>query len=248
MLDAELIARDKEDEISYEKPDPLLVAKKQQCDYAVLICAMFSYGNAALIVKFLDSLDFSLLSCDEQTIKQSLKNHYYRFQNSTDVAAIFIALKRLKQKYSLEEIIYEGYKENGSVLDGIDRLIKLIKQHYEHSSMGYDFLISKPLSRDKNGFFKNSNAPYKRYNMFLRWMVRDGNLDLKRWSKIGKKDLLLPLDTHTFNVSKRLGLLKSGGYNLGSAINITNQLKEFDKNDPIKYDFAIYRLGQEKLF
>ena len=64
---------------------------------------------------------------------------------------------------------------------------------------------------------------------------------------IDKKDLILPLDTHTFKVSKKLGLLENRTYNLKSALEISQKLKEFDANDPIKYDFAIYRLGQEKI-
>ena len=83
--------------------------------------------------------------------------------------------------------------------------------------------------------------------MFLRWMVRFDTLDLGLWKKIDKKDLILPLDTHTFKVSKKLGLLENRTYNLKSALEISQKLKEFDANDPIKYDFAIYRLGQEKI-
>jgi uncharacterized protein (TIGR02757 family) len=109
-------------------------------------------------------------------------------------------------------------------------------------------LISKPLKRDKNNQIKHiGNAPYKRYNMFLRWMVRCDNLDMGLWNKIDKKDLILPLDTHTFKVSQKLGLLTRKTYDLKSAVLITDKLKEFDMNDPIKYDFAIYRLGQEKI-
>jgi uncharacterized protein (TIGR02757 family) len=67
------------------------------------------------------------------------------------------------------------------------------------------------------------------------------------WKYIDKKDLILPLDTHTFKVSQKLGLLTRKTYDLKSAILITEKLKEFDCNDPIKYDFALYRLGQEKI-
>ena len=102
--------------------------------------------------------------------------------------------------------------------------------------------------RDKNNVIKQiGNSPYKRYNMFLRWMVRCDNLDLGLWQNVDKKDLLLPLDTHTFKVSQRLGLLSRKTYDLKSAILITEKLKEFDPLDPIKYDFALYRLGQERI-
>ncbi|MGB5791469.1 DUF2400 family protein, partial [Poseidonibacter sp.] len=72
-------------------------------------------------------------------------------------------------------------------------------------------------------------------------------LDMGLWSGIDKKDLLLPLDTHTFKVSQKLGLLTRKTYDLKSAILITEKLREFDDADPIKYDFALYRIGQEKI-
>jgi len=83
--------------------------------------------------------------------------------------------------------------------------------------------------------------------MFLRWMVRDDNLDMGLWKNVNKKDLILPLDTHTFKVSLKLGLLKRKTYDLKSAILITEALKNFNNEDPIIYDFALYRIGQEKI-
>jgi uncharacterized protein (TIGR02757 family) len=57
----------------------------------------------------------------------------------------------------------------------------------------------------------------------------------------------MPLDTHTFNVSRRVGLLERKTYDLQAAIELTQKLKSFDESDPLKYDFALYRLGQEKI-
>lgn len=247
LLDIEANSRNSAFELSYDKPDPLMVAKRQNDDFAILLCALFAYGNAKLIVKFLDSLDFSLLNKSEKEIEENLKNHYYRFQSSADVIAVFKAFRNLKQENSLEELFLQGYKKENSVLDGIDFAIQKIKEKANHSSQGFDFLVGNALKRDKKGFIKPSNAPYKRWNMFLRWMVRDDNLDLGFWKNVSKSDLILPLDTHTFKVSQKLGLLQNRTYNLKSALEITQKLKEFDKNDPIKYDFAIYRLGQEKI-
>lgn len=247
LLDIEVNSRNCVLELSYEKPDPLMVAKRQNDEFAILLCALFAYGNAKLIVKFLDSLNFLLLNESEIKIEEELKNHYYRFQNSADVIAVFKTFRRLKQENSLEELFFEGYKNENSVLEGIDFVIQKIKQKANYSSQGFDFLVGNPLKRDKNGRIKDSNAPYKRWNMFLRWMVRKDSLDLGLWQKIDKKDLILPLDTHTFKVSQKLGLLQNRTYNLKSALEISEKLKEFDIKDPIKYDFAIYRLGQEKL-
>ncbi|HJE03134.1 hypothetical protein AAX26_01390 [Aliarcobacter thereius] len=247
LLDIEVNSRNSEFELSYDKPDPLLVAKRQKDDYAILLCALFAYGNAKLIVKFLDSLDFSLLDKSEEEIENRLNKHYYRFQNSKDIVEVFKAFRKLKLENSLENLFLEAYKKEKNVLEGVDFLIEKIKEKANYSSQGFDFLVGNALKRDKQGKIKLTNAPYKRWNMFLRWMVRKDSLDLGFWQNISKSDLILPLDTHTFKVSQKLGLLQNKTYNLKSALEITEKLKEFDKNDPIKYDFAIYRLGQEKI-
>lgn len=88
----------------------------------------------------------------------------------------------------------------------------------------------------------------KRWMMYLRWMVRCDNIDMGLWSGIDRADLIIPLDTHTFNVSRKLGLLSRKSYDLEAAIELTKKLKEFDEKDPLKYDFALYRIGQERLF
>jgi uncharacterized protein (TIGR02757 family) len=246
-LEYEIELRNNYFELSASKPDPLLVAREQTNHYAILLCALYGYGNAFKIVEFLQSLEFNLLDENEQTIKKTLQNHYYRFQNSDDVVNSFLLCKELQKEYALEDLFYEGYKKENNILDGIDTFIETLNKYKKDNRYGLNFLFGKPFKRNKKGeILSKQNAPYKRYNMFLRWMVRNDNLDLGLWSKIDKKDLILPLDTHTFNVCKKFGLLEKGSYNLDSAIKITQKLKKFDNNDPIKYDFALYRIGQEK--
>jgi len=239
ILDNEIKIRNSTCELCEEKPDPLMVASKYQDEGIALICALFAYGNAKLIVKFLNSLNFSLLECSEDEISANLKNHYYRFQKSDDVIALFIALKRLKQIDSIENIVYDGYKKDGNIIEGLKKLISSIRLvHTMHNTQGYDFLIGQiPTSK--------ISSPYKRYMMYFRWMVRKDNLDMGLWSKIDKAHLLMPLDTHTFHLSQKLGLLNRKTYDMRAAIELTERLRSFDDKDPIKYDFAIYRLGQE---
>ncbi len=248
LLDNEVKNRNSENELCFEKPDPLFVAKRYNEEYISLACALFGYGNAGQIVKFLGSLDFSLIDSSEEAIKKGFANHYYRFQNSGDVTAFFIALRRLKQQSSLEDIFKKGYDKEQNVLEGIQTVIDEILKVNGHISEGYKFLVGNPPKTDKNGNIKLAgNSPYKRYNMFLRWMARCDNLDMGLWKNVDKKDLILPLDTHTFKVSQKLGLLERKTYDLKSAVLVTDKLKEFDREDPVKYDFAIYRLGQEKI-
>ncbi|MEA3315805.1 MAG: TIGR02757 family protein [Campylobacterota bacterium] len=248
LLDDEVKKRDSEDELSLDKPDPLLIAKKYNDEYISLICALFAYGNAKQIVKILLSFNFGILDENENVIRDSLKDSYYRFQNGEDIISFFIAIKRLKKVSTLEDIFKIGYNKNNNVMDGIDSIITNILQVYNYQSKGYKFLIGTIPKKDSKGNIKLiGNSAYKRYNMFLRWMVRSDNLDIGLWKDINKKDLILPLDTHTFQVSHKLGLVDRKTADLKSATIITNKLKEFDLNDPIKYDFAIYRLGQENI-
>ncbi len=240
-LDEEVKKRNSKDEISEEKLDPILVAHRYKDPTISLICALFAYGNVKQIVKFLNSLDFSLLKKSDEEISEALKNHYYRFQKSEDIIALFIALKRLNKKNTLEDIFKRGYKEKRSVVDGINELIQTLKELYPHDTQGYNFLTSKVTRKTKGA------GALKRWMMFLRWMVRDDNIDMGLWSEIDKADLIIPLDTHTFNVSKKLGLLQRKTYDLQAAIELTETLRGFDEYDPLKYDFALYRLGQEKL-
>ena len=248
LLEIEVKSRNNDCELSYEKPDPLLVASRYSDEYIILLCALFAYGKASLIVKFLDTLDFSLLDDSEEKIERELENFYYRFQNSVDIKMIFKTFRRMKQEDSLNNIFVMAYKKENSVLDGLDAVINQIHEVSNYKSQGFTFLVSKPFKRDKENNIKEiGNAPYKRWNMFLRWMVRKDELDLGLWNGVDKKDLVLPLDTHTFKVSQKMGILKRKTYDLKSAIEITDKLKQFDKQDPIKYDFALYRIGQEKV-
>ena len=81
--------------------------------------------------------------------------------------------------------------------------------------------------------------------MFLRWMVRrDTNgVDFGIWDKISPADLYLPLDVHTGNVARKLGLLNRKQNDWKAVEELTGVLREFDISDPVKYDFALFGLG-----
>ena len=240
-LDAEVTRRNNANELDSSRPDPIIPAKIYNDEYIALICAMFGYGRADAIVKFLFSLDFSLLDADEKQINIALQNHYYRFQKSQDVQAIFIALSRLKKKSTLEAIFYDAYKVEADVVKGINALIMAIEEVFEYKSRGYRFLLGSVTTKTKGV------GALKRWMMYLRWMVRKDHIDMGLWASVNAKDLIMPLDTHTFKVSRHLGLLDRKSYDLQAAIELTKTLRIFDKSDPLKYDFALYRIGQEKI-
>ena len=220
-------------EVNEEKLDPIIIAKKYNNEYIALIAALFAYGNVKAIIKFLNSLDLKNLNSNES---------YYRFQTKEDVKECLKTIKLMREKYSLNKLFLKGYEKTKNPIDGLREIIKTIYSINPYTSKGYEFLIGKiPLNKTKGV------SPYKRWNMFLRWMVRDTEPDLGLWEGVNKKDLIIPLDTHTHNVSLKLGLINRKTYDLQAAIELTNKLKEFDENDPLKYDFALYRIGQYKI-
>ncbi len=217
-------------EVNEEKLDPILIAKKHNDEYIALIAALFAYGNVKAILKFLNSLDLTNLDSN---------GAYYRFQTKKDVEVFMDTVKKMKERHSLNELFLKGYEKTKNPIDGIGEIIKTIYEISDYNSKGYEFLIGKIPQNKTKGV-----SPYKRWNMFLRWMVRDDSLDMGLWEGVKKSDLIIPLDTHTHKVSLNLGLLKRKTYDLQSAIELTEKLKEFDPNDPLKYDFALYRIGQ----
>ena len=238
-LDEEVLRRNRHDEISLDNPDPILIAREHNEEYSALVCALFAYGKVENIIKFLDSLDMRLLDADEEVIREKLAKHYYRFQNGEDVVQFFITLSRLKKETSLNALFLLGYEKERSVIKGINTLLEKMLAINPYRSRGYGFLIGKITTKRKG------SGALKRWNMYLRWMVRHDAIDMGLWSGVDKQDLLLPLDTHTFKMGHKFGLLKRKSYDLEAAWELTQKLKSFDGNDPIKYDFALYRLGQE---
>lgn len=237
-LDAEVALRNSADELCEDKPDPLMVARYWGDECSALTCALFAYGNVKAIITLLQSLDMKLVDHNESTIREALHNTYYRFQNSEDIIQWFITLRRLKELGGVEKHFAYGYPKGG-VIEGLNSLIETLYELNPYRSSGYTFLIGKPIT-------KNSSA-MKRWMMYLRWMVRHDHLDMGLWRVMSPSELIMPLDTHTFNVSKKLGLLDRKQCDLKAALELTDALKKFDPNDPIKYDFALYRLGQEKM-
>ncbi|MCO4846075.1 MAG: DUF2400 family protein, partial [Sulfurovum sp.] len=157
LLDTEVKARNNSSELCFEKPDPLLIASQYHDESIALVCALFAYGNAGLIVKFLQSFDFSLLESSDEQIKKSLTSHYYRFQKSEDVAALFIALKRLRSEESIENIFYAGYKKEENILDGLWSFIETLQSVYPRETRGYNFLVGSVPKKVA------SAGTYKRY-------------------------------------------------------------------------------------
>lgn len=265
LLDSHYEARNKENELSLDKPDPLLVVKKHLDNPHIaeiaLICALLSYGNAKRIVKTLDSLDFSNLDSVQKASNASYP--LYRFQTSDDIKELFIIMAKIIESGGIKKVFMQGFKQFAhiskwskssnakhlSILGGIYCCIDRFYSLASFSSFGLEFALGKNQWEylKANNDIKASTSPLKRWNMYLRWLVRADNLDLGLWNDIESSNLLLPLDTHTFKLCKTLKLLDRKSYDLASVLQVSQKLAILNKEDPIKYDFSLYRIGQEKI-
>ena len=223
--------------------DPLQIAHKHRdfmyFDELCLLCALYAYGNAQMIVKNLSIMPFSYL-IDIDCIKDIPLElfPYYRFQTREDTKNCFLIVADFIKKGGIKSIFLESYVKNFDILSSINHIERLAKDYmkaYGIQGYGLQFLFGNPC---------NMQSPRKRYNMFLRWMIRKDNLDFGLWNEIDTSHLLLPLDTHTFRISKQLGLCETKTYSLKAVKEMTHTLKSYEPKEPVKYDFALYRIGQ----
>ena len=208
---------------------------KTDIEISGFISSLFAFGKREMFIKKLEFL-FSLTQSPCELIKDfkkyNLDDFLYRFIKSTDLIELLKILNKLYfiDKLSLEELFFSK-----------DRLSLATNYFYENSacpfSAGFKFMFAKP----------ENKCAMKRLNMFLRWMVRDGDVDFGIWKNIKKSDLLIPLDTHVAKLSRKFGLLKRSQNDIKAVLELTEKLKEFDENDPVKYDFALFGLGVDKI-
>ena len=170
----------------------------------------------------------------------------YRFNNSDDITALFYVMHQVLKRYgSIEAIFKQHYRDSHSTIEhGLNGLVDTFLDTNTSAVYGRK---SKP-----RGFIQFFPSPKKgsgckRMNLFLRWMIRDRDIDFGIWKDVPKNKLLIPLDTHIARISKCFGLTKRVTQDWKMAAEITGALKMFDPEDPLKYDFALCHQGISKL-
>ena len=111
-----------------------------------------------------------------------------------------------------------------------------------------DYFYSRVTMPVTKGFYHllpnpQKNSAMKRMCMFLRWLVRDGDVDLGIWKFIPKSEIMIPLDVHVARISKKLGLLTKNSNDYTAVCELMQNLRKLDYNDPTKYDFAMFAYG-----
>ncbi|MBR5720211.1 MAG: TIGR02757 family protein [Bacteroidales bacterium] len=222
---------------------PHLFTKKEDIEIAGFFASAIAWGNRKAILKSCHELmdrmdnspyDFIMNYCKKDI--DSLKGFYYRTFQETDTYCFADAIQNIYKNHGgLEKIFTDGYNE--SQYDKIkNAIIHFRKIFFEHE---YPQRVSKHIADPAKG------SASKRINMFLRWMVRnDSNgVDFGIWKGISPSDLVIPLDVHVGNVGRKLGLITAKANNWQAAMELTDYLKTLDKKDPVKYDFALFGIG-----
>ncbi len=212
---------------------------KEDCEISGFISSLLAYGNRKVFIKKLNEL-FTNIAQDEPynfilNFEQgALKDFNYRFGTTEDFNEIFKVLRTLYEKDGgLETLFKYGYENPVNDNMFIPVTDYFYSRFSKETSQGAYFMIPNP----------RKGGAMKRMCMYLRWMVRKGPVDFGIWNFMKPSELLIPLDTHVARLSREMGLLTRKANDFKSVLEITSNLKKFNPEDPVKYDFAMFGYG-----
>jgi uncharacterized protein (TIGR02757 family) len=219
---------------------PHLFSQKEDIEIAGFLSATIAWGNRTMIIrnshKMMDLMgnapyDFVMSHNEEDLLR--LESFVHRTFNAQDFGTFITSLKNIYENHNGLEAVFSQKKESETMQQRISEFKKIFFE------VPHLYRTQKHVSDPMN------NSAAKRINMFLRWMVRQDNkgVDLGIWKSIAPASLSCPLDVHSGNVARKLGLL-TRKQNDGKAVTeLDLKLREFDSIDPAKYDFALFGLG-----
>jgi len=226
--------------------DPICIphrfTKKQDIEISAFWIAMLSWGQRKTIISkgselmhFMDHAPYDfVLSCSDKELRKMMLFKHRTF-NGTDALYFVEFFKRFYQQYtSLEQaFIPDGLKFNG---------MREVLSNFHHLFFDSEFV---PHRTRKHVATPDRNSACKRINMFLRWMVRNDRcgVDFGLWKKIKPQHLICPCDVHVERTARRLGLVHRKQADWKMAVELTENLKQLDPEDPVKYDFALFGLS-----
>jgi uncharacterized protein (TIGR02757 family) len=218
---------------------PHLFSLKEDIEIAGFLTAIISWGqrktiltNANRLMEIMDSSPYDyIIHADENDLK-AFESFKHRTFNGTDCIFFIRSLKNI-------------YLNNGGLEQSF---ITRDNEDIRHSIANFReifFSIPFPGRTGKHIADPSSGASAKRINMFLRWMVRkdDRGVDFGIWDSIRPSQLYCPLDVHTGNVARKLGLITRRQNDWIALEELMVHLRAFDPEDPVKYDFALFGLG-----
>jgi uncharacterized protein (TIGR02757 family) len=228
---------------SFIKDDPIsiphLFSEKQDIEIAGFFAAIFSWGNRTTIIRkskelmqLMDMKPYEFcMSNDERKLKKLLAFKHRTF-NPTD---LLYFIEFFRHHYSNYDSLETAFTRYGNTIEEM-----LTGFHH------YFFSLEDVPSRTKKHISTPAkNSSCKRLNMFLRWMARQdkNGVDFGIWESISPAQLVCPLDVHVARVARRFHLLQRKQTDWQAALELTEYLRALDKDDPVKYDFALFALG-----
>ena len=230
--------------IKFIETDPIqiphLFNKKEDIEISGFLTSTISWGNRKSIIKsaeklieLLDHSPYDFILNHKERDLDTLKPFVHRTFNGIDLIQFVKSLKHIYRNYNgLEEIFRKNIKDD-SLQYAIHKMKKIFFE-IPHTNR-----TKKHISDPMRG------SAAKRINMFLRWMVRNDTrgVDFGIWKSISPRYLSCPLDVHTGNVARKLGLIQRKQNDHKAVMELDKKLREFDLIDPVKYDFALFGLG-----
>jgi uncharacterized protein (TIGR02757 family) len=234
---------------SFIENDPISIphqfTKKEDIEIAAFLSATIAWGNrksiinnATKLMTWMDNAPHAFILDHSKKELKPFEKFVHRTFNGKDCIFFLQSLKNIYTNYNGLEAAFKNK------IDPFDQNLK-----YNIVSFRNLFLDTTHLSRSEKHIsnpIQKSSA--KRLCMFLRWMIREDKkgVDFGIWKNIKAQDLCLPLDVHTGNVSRTLGLLKRTQNDWQAVEEITSVLRQFDPKDPVKYDFSLFGIGVNK--
>ena len=229
------------------EPDPLQFvyrySKPRDMEVAAFLSAALAYGRVAQIEKSLNNLlnrlgkhPFEFVVNFNDSKRDILTDFKHRFTSGEDIADLLELLRKVISEHgSIESFFALGYNQSDeNIIPALSRFCSRILGEY---GKGYSKGLSYLLCQPENG------SACKRLNLFLRWMVRSDEVDTGLWKSIAPAKLIVPIDVHMGRLCRILGFYDSKTVSLSAAIKITKAFAEIQVNDPVKYDFALSRVG-----
>ena len=219
---------------------PKLFSQKENIEIAAFLTAAISWGSRPAIIKsalrlmqLMDNRPYDFITQNSGKKLEHLESFVHRTFNGQDCIYFARSLKNIYQNHGgLQQVFTAGFSKGNSVKEAL--------AHF------YTVFFELPGARTRKHIANvERGAAAKRLNMFLRWLVRDDNcgVDFGLWKGIPASALMLPLDVHTGNVARKLGLLQRKQNDWKAVEEVTEVLRKFDPQDPVKYDFALFGLG-----
>ncbi len=232
--------------------DPISIphrfSKKQDIEISGFFAAILAWGQRKTIInkclelfQLMDNAPHDFLLHHQEPDLKAFLNFKHRTFNEVDTLYFIHFLSWFYRRHeSLEEAFLNG--QTGK-LDAMESI--LIQFHQFFFS-----LADSPTRTKKHIATPARKAACKRINMYLRWMVRsdEKGVDFGLWTKIKPSQLICPCDLHVDRVGRKLGLITRKQTDWQTALELTERLREFDPEDPVKYDFALFGLGIEEKF